>query len=70
MDNEPRNKHIVDIIDKYINEGYNVCIWPDELEEKDINDMVLSGKDPESIIRQNTFSGLKAKARLTQWKKV
>lgn len=70
MDNEPRNKHIVERIDKYIDEGYNVCIWPEDVEEKDINDMVLAGKDPESIIQQNIFGGLIAKARLTQWKKI
>lgn len=69
MDNEPRNKQIVERIDKYIDEGYNVCIWPESVVEKDINDMVLAGKDPESIIQQNTFSGLIAKARITQWKK-
>lgn len=69
MDNEPRNKQIVERIDKYIDEGYNVCIWPENVVEKDINDMVLAGLDPETIIQQNTFSGLTAKAKLTQWKK-
>ena len=69
MDNEPRNKQIVDQIDKYIDEGYSVCIWPDEVAEKDINDMVLHGLDPEMIIVQNVRNGLMAKAALAQWKK-
>lgn len=70
MDNEPRNKQIVDRIDKYIDMGYNVCIWPELIEEKDINDMVLAGIDPYKIIMENTKVGLMAKAALTQWKRV
>ncbi len=70
MDNEPRNKDIVRQIDKYIDDGYNVCIWPDNIQEKDINDMVLAGLDPEWIIVQNTRNGLTAKAALSQWKKI
>lgn len=70
MDNEPRNKDIVKRIDKYIDEGYSVCIWPEEVHQKDINDMVLEGLDPEWIILQNTKSGLIAKAALSQWKRV
>ena len=70
MDNEPRNEQIVNRIEKSINKGYNVCIWPDDLPYKDINDMVLAGVDPEKIIRENTKSGLMALAALTQWKKI
>ena len=70
MDNEPRNKQIVDRIDKYIDQGYNVCIWPEDVHQKDINDMVLEGIDPEWIIVKNTRSGLTAKAALSQWKKL
>ena len=70
MDNEPRNKQIVAQIDKYIDQGYSVCIWPDNVNEKDINDMILAGLDPEWIILQNTRRGLIAKAALTQWKKI
>ena len=70
MDNEPRNKQIVGRVDKYIDKGYNVCIWPDNIEQKDINDMVLAGLDPYHIIMTNTKQGLLAKAALTQWKKI
>lgn len=69
-DNEPRNKDIVNLIDKSIDDGYNVVIWPNDLEYKDINDMVLKGLDPEQIIRDNVRSGLEAKMALTAWKKV
>jgi len=70
MDNEPRNAEIINMIDKRIDEGYNVVIWPDNLAYKDVNDMVLAGLDPEQIIRDNIKSGLQAKMALTMWKKV
>jgi len=72
MDNEPKNKDICNIIEKAVDLGYNVCIWPSHIEQKDINEMVLSGIKPEDvklIIDCNTVSGLEAKLRITQWKK-
>jgi hypothetical protein len=72
MDNEPKNKDICNIVEKAIDLGYNVCIWPSHIEFKDINEMVLSGMKPEDvklIIDCNTVSGLEAKLRITQWKK-
>lgn len=72
-DNEPRNKEIVKKIEKAIQQGYNVCIWPDSMEYKDINDMVLGGYDPKQIvdiINENVYSGLKATLRFSEWKKV
>ncbi len=72
-DNEPRSKEIVKKITTAIDRGYKVCIWPDSIEQKDINDMVLNGLDGPSvqhIIDENTFSGLSAKMRMQQWSKV
>jgi transcription elongation factor Elf1 len=73
MDNEPRNKDIVKQLDKYINLGYNVCMFPDTLQEKDINDMVLSGRSVDEIvevINTNTFTGMEAKLKFADWRKV
>lgn len=73
MDNEPRNKDIVKQLAKYIDLGYNVCMFPDSVEGKDINEMVLSGKTTEEIIETintNTFNGMEAKLRFANWKKV
>lgn len=73
MDNEPRNKQIVDHIDKCIDLGYNVCLWPEYIPHKDINDMVLSGMkidEIKSIIDSNTYYGLQAKMRLVSWRRV
>jgi len=72
-DNERRHKNVVKIIEKNINLGYNVVLWPDDVHEKDINEMVMSGKTQEdilSMIRDNTYSGVKAKLRFATWKKI
>ncbi len=70
LDNEPRNLQIVQRYDKLITAGEKVVIWPSIIKEKDINDMVISGLNPQEIINQNTFQGLEAKVKFTTWKKV
>jgi hypothetical protein len=70
FDNQPRNKEVCAIIEKNIDQGYKIVIWPQTLQEKDINDMVLAGKNVSRIIKENTFSGLTAKAKFYSWKRV
>lgn len=70
IDNQPRNREVVKLMNKIINQGYNVVIWPQNLIEKDINDMVLSGKNVKKIIKDNTFEGLEAKIKFIAWKRV
>ena len=73
FDNEPRNKDICRMIDEAIENHYSVVIWPDMIEEKDINDMVLNGFSPDEvqdIIEKNTFVNLRAKMEFIAWKKV
>jgi transcription elongation factor Elf1 len=72
-DNEPRNVEIVRKIEKSIDAGFPVCIWPESMEQKDINDMILSGlktRQVVNIINNNTFTDLSAKLKFQQWKKV
>jgi len=69
-DNEPRNKEIVSRIARTIDRGERIVIWPSSINEKDINDMVLSGLDVQSVIESNTYSGLEAKLKFTTWKKI
>ena len=69
-DNEPRNSEIVSRISRTIESGQKVVIWPSSIKEKDINDMVLSGLDVQSVIESNTYSGLEAKLKFTNWKKI
>lgn len=73
MDNEPRNKEIVKQMGKYIDEGFSVCMYPDNVTEKDINDMILNGKTPTEIletINTNTFTGMEAKLKYSTWRKI
>jgi len=73
FDNEPRNKEIVKKIKKIIDDDYRVCIWPENIKEKDINDMILAGTPAskiEEMINKNTYSGLQALVAFNAWKKV
>jgi hypothetical protein len=73
MDNEPRSKEIVKLLEKNIELGYNVCMFPDSVREKDINEMILSGRSQEEIleiINTNTYSGMEANLRFSTWKKI
>ena len=72
FDNEPRNKEIVKLLDRAIDNHFKVCIWPEMIEEKDINDMILSGfsqDELQDIIDNNTFVNLRAKMEFVKWKK-
>ena len=69
-DNEPRNKEILGRIEKCIDRGESVIIWPKNIEQKDINDMVLSGYDIMSILKSNIYSNLEAKIKFNNWKRV
>jgi predicted RNA-binding Zn-ribbon protein involved in translation (DUF1610 family) len=69
-DNEPRNTEILSRISRVIEMGQKVVIWPSTIKEKDINDMILSGLNVQSVIESNTYSGLEAKLKFTTWKKI
>ena len=69
-DNEPRNREIVARIERCIERNQKVIIWPNGIVEKDINDMVLSGHDVMTMLKSNTYSGLEAKIKFNNWKKI
>jgi len=72
-DNEPRNREICKLIDKSIKSDFKVVIWPDNIQQKDINDMILAGKPKrmlESIISNRTAKGAEAQLMFNFWKKV
>ena len=69
-DNEPRNREIVNRISRSIDRGEKVVIWPSDIHEKDINDMVIAGHDVQSLVELNTYQNLEAKIKFTEWKKV
>ena len=59
-------------IEKSIKKGFAVCIWPDTVKFKDINDMVVGEMDILEIIdiiNMNTYRGLPARIKFNQWKR-
>ena len=73
FDNEPRNKEICKLIEKTINSGRKVCLWPESMEHKDINDMILGGytkEEIQEIIKENTFQTASAKMQFATWRKI
>ena len=69
-DNEPRNREIVQRISRTIERGDSVVIFPSNIREKDLNDMVLAGHDVKKLVESNVYSGLEAKLKFTTWKKI
>ena len=70
FDNEPRNREIVNRISKTIDRGDKVVIWPPNIEQKDVNDMILRGHNVMNVLESSTYSGLKAKIKFNYWKKI
>ena len=73
FDNERRNKEILIQMEQIIDKGYNVVLWPDDVKEKDINDMILSGRtkdEVQTIIKNNTYQGNMAKIKFATWRKI
>ena len=69
-DNEPRSKEITARISNTIDRGEAVVIWPSNVKEKDINDMVLAGHDVQSIVESNIYKGLEANLKFNIWKRI
>ena len=69
-DNEPLNQEILGRIERCIDRGERVVIWPTSIEQKDINDMFLVGYDIMDTLKSNTYSGLEAKVKFNNWKRV
>ena len=73
FDNEPRNKELLKQIEKAINRGHKICLWPEQMKYKDINDMILGGYTKEEIqdlIKHNTYQGTTATLWFTKWRKI
>ena len=73
FDNEPRNKELLKQVEKTINRGHKICLWPEGMEYKDINDMILGGYTKEEIqdlIKHNTYQGATATLWFTKWRKI
>lgn len=84
-DNEPRNKDVVRNMLKSCREGYKVFVWPNSIDTKDINDLVLKkikadycktelikklGEYIKDVIDSNTYSGLELELIINNWRKI
>jgi hypothetical protein len=73
-DNEPRSRDTVKRMQKAIRAGFAVCVWPDRIEEKDINNMILAGHTAEYIqyvIDNNVVQGvLSGEVAIKRWSQV
>jgi transcription elongation factor Elf1 len=71
FDNEPRNSQIVESMRKGLRD-HEIVIFPDSFPGKDLNDAILSGlsqSDLLKIVEENTYSGLNAELRLSNWRR-
>jgi hypothetical protein len=72
-DREPRNREIVKMINRFIEENFNVCLFPNTMLGKDINEHIMNGissEQLEQIIKNNTKNGLALKMEFSGWKKI
>lgn len=74
LDNQPRNKAIVEKMMKLARGGYQICVWPSTMVYEDINDMVKEGRmkpaEIEAIIASRTFIGMEAEFEVSLWQKL
>jgi len=57
---------------KVIDDNYKLVIWPDDIKEKDINELIMNDKTKtqvQNIIFDNTYSGLSALTKLNSYKR-
>ena len=72
FDNQPKNTDVCRLMQKYIKLGYKICIWPENIAGKDINDMVIDGMEQseiQQVIKNNTYKGLQAEMKFATWRK-
>lgn len=69
-DNQPRNEQVCKQIEKAIDNQNKIVIWPQNIVDKDINDMVNYNINVQKIIRENVYSGLEAKMQFMGWKRI
>lgn len=73
LDNEPRNSQVIYTMEKLVKDNKKICVWPDSIKVKDINDMIMAGYSSKEIINtinENAVSGLEAQIRINKWKKI
>ena len=60
-------------MEKIIDLGYNIFIWPEDIQLKDVNDLIMTGVSKiqlDEIISINTYNKLSAVQALVNFKKI
>lgn len=73
FDNQPKNRQLIYKMEKIVSKGWPMCIWPDTIKEKDINNMIVSGMtsdEVQQIIENNVYSGLRLQLEFQKWIKI
>ena len=74
FDNQPRNKDILRYMEAALEAKKKLVIWPFAPKKKvDINDMIIKGISREQLmktIKKHTYSGLTARMKFLEWRKM
>lgn len=69
FDNEPANETICKLLQRAIDDGFSVVIWPPDCSYKDINELHLAGYSVEQHICTRVVHGTKARLEFLRWQK-
>ena len=72
LDNEPRNRELVKVMQELLANKRTICVWPNTVAEKDINEMILAGTSADTIhktIMENACYGASAVFKLMRWRR-
>ena len=73
FDNERRSSAIVKKMEEVADKSnYGICVFPENIEKKDINDIFLSGIGSDEIVKiinKSTHRGMGAKFAISKWKR-
>lgn len=69
-DNEPRHPVQTKVVKKMIDKGFEIVLFPDWVEQKDLNDMVRAGHDVKHLVECYSYQGLRAQLEFAKWCKV
>lgn len=71
-DREPRSPELTKLILNTIKKGFKICLLPETMPGKDINEYIMAGMTSQEIIQQidtHSFQGLSAHAEFIKWRK-
>jgi hypothetical protein len=72
-DKDRRNKQIIRLINRLIVNNKDVCLLPESVPGKDLNEMILMGgvgpQDLQKLVDDHTYSGLRLQLEFAKWKK-